>query len=87
MDPMHVYRHMLPAEVPASTAKLRSRHARLSMGLYVLFFGARRKWPEVAHHTVWFGDRYKSLLGDIFHRKVIRMLNESAETEPARTDA
>ncbi|WP_372892964.1 phytoene desaturase family protein [Rhodosalinus sp.] len=71
MDPVHVYRNMLPAEVPASTAKLRSRHGRLSMGLYVLFFGAKRTWPEVAHHTVWFGERYKSLLSDIFHRKVL----------------
>lgn len=41
------------------------------MGLYVLFFGAKRTWPEVAHHTVWFGERYKSLLSDIFHRKVL----------------
>jgi len=71
MDPVHVYRHMLPAEVPSSTAKLRSRHGRLSMGLYVLFFGATRTWPDVAHHTVWFGERYKGLLSDIFHKKVL----------------
>ena len=62
MDPVHVYRHMLPADLPSPVAKLRSKHGRLSMGLYVLFFGANRSWPEVAHHTVWFGERYKSLL-------------------------
>ena len=61
MDPVHVYRHMLPAGLPSPVAKLRSKHARLSMGLYVLFFGAKRTWPEVAHHTVWFGERYKGL--------------------------
>lgn len=71
MDPVHVYRHMLPAELPSSAAKLRSRHGRLSMGLYVLFFGATRTWPDVAHHTVWFGERYKGLLSDIFHKKVL----------------
>ncbi len=69
MDPVHVYRHMLPAGLPSKVAGLRSKHARLSMGLYVLFFGAKRTWPEVAHHTVWFGERYKSLLSDIFDKK------------------
>jgi phytoene desaturase len=39
------------------------------MGLYVLYFGARRQWPDVAHHTVWFGERYRDLLADIFHRR------------------
>jgi len=71
MDPVHVYRHMLPADLPSPVARLRSKHGRLSMGLYVLFFGANRTWPQVAHHTVWFGERYKSLLRDIFHRKVL----------------
>ena len=71
MDPVHVYRHMLPTDLASPVARLRSKHGRLSMGLYVLFFGARRTWPQVAHHTVWFGERYKSLLRDIFHKKVL----------------
>ena len=71
MDPVHVYRRMLPAEVQSPVARIRADKARLSMGLYVLFFGANRTWPEVAHHTVWFGERYKELLSDIFHRKVL----------------
>lgn len=71
MDPVYVYRNMMPAAVQSSLAKLKASRARLSMGLYVLFFGANRTWPNVAHHTVWFGTRYKGLLRDIFHRKVL----------------
>lgn len=71
MDPVHVYRTMLPAKVQSPVARVRAKNARLSMGLYVLFFGANRTWPEVAHHTVWFGERYKELLSDIFHRKIL----------------
>lgn len=71
MDPVHVYRAMLPKGAQSKVARFRAKRARLSMGLYVLFFGANRTWPEVAHHTVWFGDRYKELLSDIFHRKVL----------------
>ena len=41
------------------------------MGLYVLYFGTIRNYPNVAHHTVWFIERYKELLSDIFHRRVM----------------
>jgi len=69
MDPVHVYREMLPASHVSTVAKLRVKTAKLSMGLYVLYFGATKTWPEVAHHTVWFGERYKNLLRDIFVNK------------------
>ncbi|MFQ3248023.1 MAG: phytoene desaturase [Arenicella sp.] len=69
MDPVHVYRNMLPVTQISKVAKVRMQHAKLSMGLYVLYFGAKKTWPEVAHHTVWFGERYKSLLRDIFTNK------------------
>lgn len=71
MDPVHVYRTMLPPQVQTSVAQIRTKNARLSMGLYVLFFGANRTWPDVAHHTVWFGPRYRELLTDIFKRKIL----------------
>jgi phytoene desaturase len=69
MDPVHVYRNMLPARQVSAVAKVRSKASKLSMGLYVLYFGATKTWPDVAHHTVWFGKRYKSLLDDIFKNK------------------
>jgi len=69
MDPVHVYREMLPAAQISNVAKLRVKTSKLSMGLYVLYFGATKTWPHVAHHTVWFGDRYKDLLRDIFEKK------------------
>jgi phytoene desaturase len=36
------------------------------MGLFVWYFGTRRRYPEVAHHTILLGPRYKGLLDDIF---------------------
>jgi phytoene desaturase len=38
-----------------------------SMSLFVLYFGANRVWPDVAHHTVLFGQRYRELLREIFN--------------------
>ncbi len=42
-----------------------------SMGLFVLFFGTKKKYNSVAHHTIWMTKRFKSLLHDIFKNKVL----------------
>jgi phytoene desaturase len=41
------------------------------MGLYVLYFGTNKTYPDVAHHTIWLGKRYKALLNDIFNNKIL----------------
>jgi phytoene desaturase len=38
------------------------------MSLFVWYFGTRRRYPDVAHHTILLGPRYKELLRDIFDR-------------------
>ena len=65
-DPAFLYSRMLN-KVPL-VPKLKLRSAQYSMGLFVLYFGTTRMYPNVAHHTIWFGDRYRELLTDIFHR-------------------
>jgi phytoene desaturase len=67
-DPMHLFSAMLPqGSLPTST-RLKMRTARLSMGLFLLYFGTRRQYPRVAHHTIWLGARFRELLDDIFKR-------------------
>ena len=41
------------------------------MGLFVLFFGTKKRFDNIAHHTIWMGPRYKELLADIFNRKIL----------------
>ena len=41
------------------------------MSLFVWYFGTRRQYPDVAHHTILLGPRYRELLDDIFERKVL----------------
>ena len=41
------------------------------MSLFVWYFGTRRRYPEVPHHTILVGPRYRELLFDIFDRKVL----------------
>lgn len=70
-DPVHLYTQMLPSKAVKPSARLKARHHKQSMGLFVLFFGADRQYRDVAHHTIWLGPRYKSLLSDIFHNKTL----------------
>ena len=49
----------------------RIARGRYSMSLFVWYFGTRRTYPDVAHHTILLGPRYKQLLTDIFRRKIL----------------
>ena len=69
-DPPTVYQQMLPGETRSKRA-IPEAATKYSMGLYVLFFGARKQYPDVAHHTIWMGPRYRELLADIFDRKIL----------------
>lgn len=70
-DPAHLYSHMVrPKDQPVAT-RLKLASAAYSMGLFVLYFGTTRTYPEVAHHTIWMGERYRELLADIFDHKIL----------------
>jgi len=47
----------------------RLARARYSMSLFVWYFGTRRRYEDVYHHTIVLGPRYEGLLTDIFRRK------------------
>ena len=64
-DPETCYRHLLPQ----SKFRLPKIKKKYSMGLYVLYFGTRKLYPDVAHHSIWMGPRFKELLSEIFDAK------------------
>jgi len=70
-DSAWTYRYLLPADHRERWTDRRIERSRYSMGLFVWYFGTRRKYPDVAHHTILLGPRYRELLEDIFERKVL----------------
>ena len=87
-DPVHLYDKLLPRSASKRSARIKARHAKQSMGLFVLYFGSNRQYPDVAHHTIWMGPRYRELLEDIFHRKVLAedfsiYLHRTTATDPS----
>jgi phytoene desaturase len=49
---------------PQGAAKLRRK--RFSPSLFVVHFSTWGTWPDVPHHSILFGPRYKGLLSDIY---------------------
>ena len=43
-------------------------HKKYSMSLFLIYFGTNRAYPNLQHHNVIFGPRYRELLDDIFER-------------------
>lgn len=84
-DPCHLYGKMLQNVPLAPRLKLKAAH--MSMGLFVLYFGTTRQYTDVAHHTIWFGDRYKELLTDIFQRHKLSNDFSLYVHRPTATDA
>lgn len=70
-DPVHLYGHMLDKKHQSFLAKIKRKNMRLSMGLFVLYFGTNKKYSDIAHHTIWMGQRYQELLHDIFKKKIL----------------
>jgi phytoene desaturase len=59
-----------------------------SFGLFVMCFGTDRAWPDVAHHTIVLGERWKALLDDIFDGATVPpdpslYLHRPAATDPS----
>ena len=68
-DSAWTYSRMLPPETRRHWTPARVDRARYSMSLFVWYFGTRRRYEDVAHHTILLGPRYKGLLDDIFKHK------------------
>jgi phytoene desaturase len=86
-DPAHLYGAMIQPEDQAPSARLKLAAAEFSMGLFVLYFGTTRQYPDVAHHTIWLGERYRELLADIFHDKILSEDFSLYLHRPTATDA
>jgi phytoene desaturase len=70
-DSAWTYKNLVPAAHRRRWTDRKIERARYSMSLFVWYFGTRRRYDDVAHHTIAFGPRYRELLTDIFTRKVL----------------
>lgn len=86
-DSAWTYRHLLAPEHRKRWTDRRIEKARYSMSLFVWYFGTRRRYEDVAHHTILLGPRYRELLDDVFDRKVLAEDFSLYLHRPTATDA
>ena len=85
-DPPAVYEELLDNKKSNFIFKWKKERMEYSMGLFVYYFGTKKVYENVAHHTIKFGDKYKEHLEDIFEKK---KLNEDISFylhRPSATD-
>jgi len=70
-DPSRVYKEMIAPEHRRKNTDRAIGRKRQSMSLFVAYFGSTKQFPDLAHHTIVLGERYRGLLDDIFHRRVL----------------
>ena len=67
-DPPGVYENLISSK-KNYIFEWKKKRMDYSMGLFVYYFGTKKKYENVAHHTIKFGDKYKEHLEDIFDKK------------------
>lgn len=70
-DPSLVYTKLIDARHRRKHTDAQVARVKGSMSLFVAYFGTRRQYPDIRHHTIVLGPRYRGLLDDIFHRKTL----------------
>lgn len=70
-DVLLTYKNLLSESSEMSGRARRMENKDYSMSLFLIYFGTKKKYPNMAHHNVLFGPRYKGLLEDIFKKGVL----------------
>ena len=69
-DPPAVYEKLLNGNTNNSFIfKWKKNRMEYSMGLFVYYFGTKKIYANIEHHTIKFGNKYKEHLNDIFDKK------------------
>jgi len=68
-DPPAVYDKLLNQAKNNKIFNWKRKRMEYSMGLFVYYFGTKKVYEKVEHHTIKFGDKYKEHLDDIFNKK------------------
>jgi len=70
-DPATVYRTMVPGLKRRRWTDAKIDRMDYSMSVFVWYFGTKKRYENVPHHSIVLGPRYKDLLRDIFRNKIV----------------
>ena len=71
-DPPNVYNNLIKSKKNYGFLfNEKIKRMNYSMGLFVYYFGSKKQYKDVAHHTICFGNSYKEHLNKIFDQKIL----------------
>ena len=72
-DVAFTYLNLIPPQYRRTYTDSKVKRMKYSMSLFVIYFGTKRRYTDtgLAHHNIILGKRYRSLLNDIFKKKVL----------------
>ncbi len=85
-DVANFYKKAVPAADREKWTNARLDRMRYSMGLFLIYFGTNRTYPDLAHHSIVLTERYQKLLEDIFQKKILAADFSLYLHAPTRTD-
>ncbi len=85
-DVANTYRKLVAPQHRRKWTDRKLAGMRYSMGLFLIYFGTNRTYPELAHHSIILTKRFKPLLDDIFYGKTLAEDFSLYLHAPTRTD-
>ncbi len=85
-DVNRTYVDLLRKEPRVERTRRRIEAMSYSPSLFVIYFGTNQKYPDVAHHNILFGNRYRELLADIYDKGILADDFSLYLHAPTRTD-
>ena len=88
-DPPNVYNNLIKSKKNYGFLfNKKIKRMNYSMGLFVYYFGSKKQYKDVAHHTICFGNSYKEHLNKIFDQKILSddisyYLHRPSATDPS----
>lgn len=70
-DVSWTYQHLIDPQHRPHNSDAKYQRMRYSMSAFLIYFGTKKKYPELLQHTIMMGPRYEGLLTDIFKNKVL----------------
>jgi len=86
-DAPEAYQQLIMPEYRKKYSDRKLDNLKYSMGLFVLYFGTTKQYPDVKHHTIILGEKYDQLLKEMFDLKTLEWTDLSVYLHrPTATD-
>ena len=85
-DVGHTYKHLIRPEHRKRWSDRKIDRTAYTMSCFLMYMGTRKQYPQLKHHTLILSQRYKGLLKDIFHKKILPEDFSMYLHVPTRTD-